>query len=300
MTFEQAKYFCTIADERSINKAARLLNVSQPRLSHSMQTMEAELGFQIFYRSSMDSSLTPKGQELYQICRRMLQDYGLAKALSSGSRLRSLHLVAGSMQIFVEAFAEFVSHYQDTEILDFTINQKPVTEIRDLVFLGQYHMGVTVIKEGSEDQFFRELKNMNMRYSVLQDVSVILTLRRDHPLLLQESFDFSSLIQYPYVDYRQTLISSFYRGDAAGWIDSKRVILVDDRDVRHKIVSRTNAFGIGAKISQKTLDSYGLVALPLNFPKFRVVALWRNDMELSDEMHEYIQILKSLLDELNE
>ena len=54
MTFEQAKYFCTIADERSINKAARLLNVSQPRLSHSMQTMEAELGFQIFYRSSID------------------------------------------------------------------------------------------------------------------------------------------------------------------------------------------------------------------------------------------------------
>ena len=102
MTFEQAKYFCTIADEKSINKAARLLNVSQPRLSHSMQTMEAELGFQIFYRSSMGSSLTPKGQELYQICRRMLQDYGLAQALSSGSRLRSLHLVAGSMQIFVK------------------------------------------------------------------------------------------------------------------------------------------------------------------------------------------------------
>ena len=89
MTFEQAKYFCTIADERSINKAAKLLNVSQPRLSHSMQAMEAELGFQIFYRSSMGSSLTPKGQELYQICRRMLQDYGLAKALSSGSRVTS-------------------------------------------------------------------------------------------------------------------------------------------------------------------------------------------------------------------
>lgn len=136
MTFEQAKYFCTIADERSINKAARLLNVSQPRLSHSMQTMEAELGFQIFYRSSMGSSLTPKGQELYQICRRMLQDYGLAKALSSGSRLRSLHLAAGSMQIFVEAFAEFVSHYQDTEILDFTINQNPSPKFAILFFWG--------------------------------------------------------------------------------------------------------------------------------------------------------------------
>lgn len=300
MTFDQANYLCTIADEKSINKAAKILNISQPRLSHSIQAMEAELGFQIFYRSSSGSNLTPKGQELYQICRRILQDYHLAKALSNGSTMHSLHLVVGSLQIFVEAFAEFVARHQNEDILDFTIAQKPIHNVRELVYLGQYHMGVTVVKENDAEQFFKELKNMNMHHLILQDISVILTLRRDHPLLQKESFDFSSLINYPYVDYRQTQISSFYRGEAAGWIDQRKAILVDDRDVRHKIVSRTNAFGIGTVLSQNTLDSYGLVGLPLNFPKFRVVVIYRTDMELTGEMREYIQILRNLLKNLKQ
>lgn len=299
MTFEQAHYFCTIADEKSINRAAKQLNISQPRLSHSMQAMEAELGFQIFFRSSSGSSLTPKGQELYQICRRILKDYQMAKALCNGSTLHSLHLIVGSLQIFVEAFAEFVARHQDEDILDFTIAQKPIHKVREMVYLGRYHMGVTVVKEDDADQFFRELKNMNMHYSILQDIGVILTLRRNHPLLQKESFDFSALIRYPYVDYRQTQISSFYRGEAAGWIDQRKAILVDDRDVRHKIASQTNAFGIGTVLPKSTLDSYGLVGLPLNFPKFRVVVIYRSDMELTAEMHEYIHILKQHLNKLN-
>jgi DNA-binding transcriptional LysR family regulator len=59
---QAAKYVYKVFLEKSITKAAGKLFISQPALSAAIARHEKELGFQIFNRSTIPLSLTPKGQ----------------------------------------------------------------------------------------------------------------------------------------------------------------------------------------------------------------------------------------------
>ena len=49
MTFVQLRYILTIAETKSMNKAAELLYVSQPSLTNAVKELEKEIGITIFF-----------------------------------------------------------------------------------------------------------------------------------------------------------------------------------------------------------------------------------------------------------
>ena len=53
MNWNQLQYVITIAEEKSITKAAQKLYISQPSLSLSIQALEKETGIPLFKHSSM-------------------------------------------------------------------------------------------------------------------------------------------------------------------------------------------------------------------------------------------------------
>nr|WP_263314612.1 LysR family transcriptional regulator [Mammaliicoccus sp. Marseille-Q6498] len=55
------KYFCTIADEKSISQAANVLHITQPTLSRQLKELEDELGTALFYREKKQMFLTEAG-----------------------------------------------------------------------------------------------------------------------------------------------------------------------------------------------------------------------------------------------
>ena len=50
MDLLQLRYFCEIAKQESVSKAASILHVSQPSLSKSLSTLERDLGIKLFDR----------------------------------------------------------------------------------------------------------------------------------------------------------------------------------------------------------------------------------------------------------
>ena len=63
MTFVQLRYILTIAETKSMNKAAELLYVSQPSLTNAVKELEKEIGITIFFRSGRGVTLTDDGAE---------------------------------------------------------------------------------------------------------------------------------------------------------------------------------------------------------------------------------------------
>lgn len=56
------KYVVTVAEEKSITKAAKKLYISQPSLSLSIHAIEDALGVELFVRGKNSVTLTPAGQ----------------------------------------------------------------------------------------------------------------------------------------------------------------------------------------------------------------------------------------------
>lgn len=61
MDLRVLNYFLTVAQEKTISKAAEVLHLSQPTLSKQLKDLEEELGVQLFIRGNREISLTEDG-----------------------------------------------------------------------------------------------------------------------------------------------------------------------------------------------------------------------------------------------
>ena len=88
MTLVQLRHFVGLAERRSFVQAAKLLFVTQPALTRSIQALEEELGAPLFDRVGRRIALTPFGQEVLERARRLVSEADALRtahhALSAG------------------------------------------------------------------------------------------------------------------------------------------------------------------------------------------------------------------------
>src|SRR5688572_9707198 len=79
------RYFVTVAEERSITKAAARLRVAQPALSRQLRALEAEIGSPLVERNSRGVMLTDAGVAFAEEAQRIL---AAVEAAVSAARAR--------------------------------------------------------------------------------------------------------------------------------------------------------------------------------------------------------------------
>lgn len=75
MTSKELIYVKTVADEKSISRAARKLFMAQPSLSQSIQRIEEALGTALFNRTTGGLTLTFAGERYYHMASQILKMY---------------------------------------------------------------------------------------------------------------------------------------------------------------------------------------------------------------------------------
>lgn len=74
MNLEQLRGFVEVAEGGNFTRAAERLHLAQPSLSRQIAALEDELGAELFHRARAGSTLTPAGESLLPLARRMLAD----------------------------------------------------------------------------------------------------------------------------------------------------------------------------------------------------------------------------------
>jgi len=77
---QQLAYFVAVAEARHFTQAAERMRVAQPSLSKQIKALEAELGASLFSRARGNVTLTPAGEALLPLARRMLADAETARS----------------------------------------------------------------------------------------------------------------------------------------------------------------------------------------------------------------------------
>ena len=104
MTLQQLRYAVTIADMKSMNKAASELFVSQPALSNTIHDLEEELQIEIFLRTNRGIVVTTEGEEFLSYARKI---YGCSRTQAEVQRIHAaLFLRSGGVH---QAGAEFLT-----------------------------------------------------------------------------------------------------------------------------------------------------------------------------------------------
>ncbi|MGW0520730.1 LysR family transcriptional regulator [Crossiella sp. NPDC003009] len=79
MNLQQLAYFLAVARTRHFTQAAEAVNVAQPSLSKQIKVLEDELGAPLFSRARGNIALTPAGEALLPLARRILADVDTAR-----------------------------------------------------------------------------------------------------------------------------------------------------------------------------------------------------------------------------
>ena len=74
MEIRQLRYFCVLAEQLHFTRAALLLNVAQPALSHQIKQLEEELGTQLVERTNRRVSLTAAGEVFLARATKILEE----------------------------------------------------------------------------------------------------------------------------------------------------------------------------------------------------------------------------------
>ena len=89
MTTRELLYIKTIADEKSMTRAAQKLFVTQPSLSHCVTNIEEQLGVRLFTRTSSGLLLTYAGEKYYRMACEVLRVYASFESEISEERTLS-------------------------------------------------------------------------------------------------------------------------------------------------------------------------------------------------------------------
>jgi DNA-binding transcriptional LysR family regulator len=87
MQLQQLRYVVAVAETRNFTRAAELVHVAQPSLSKQVRALERELGAALFSRARGNITLTPAGETLLPLARRVIADVDTARV--------QVHEVAG-------------------------------------------------------------------------------------------------------------------------------------------------------------------------------------------------------------
>lgn len=79
----QIRAFVEVARQGSIRGASRMLNMSQPALSKSIQELEEGLAAQLFFRRSKGVTLTDAGESFYQHASLILEELRAAQKFAN-------------------------------------------------------------------------------------------------------------------------------------------------------------------------------------------------------------------------
>lgn len=178
--------FLAVAELGSFNKAAALLNMSQPALSRRIQALEASIGAPLLERTTRRVAPSAVGAALQPMIRRLLDELeeqllGLSAVGGKQQGQVTLACVPTAAFYFLpQAIERFAQQYPNIRfrILDLSANHA-----LDAVARGEAEFGVNLTG----------VSHPELSFTPLVDDPFVLACRRDHPLARRKKIDWSDL-----------------------------------------------------------------------------------------------------------
>ncbi len=268
MRIEQLEHVLAINEERSINKAAEKLFISQPNLSLSLKNLEDELGYRIFERSRQGVCPTDNGMEFLSLAKGTVEHFKACKELSGligdgAQKAVAPFRVACQYLHFPErVFLSMVRERQE-ERVQFSYNNAPFEQVLSMVSKREADLGLVAFTKGDKKILLKMISGNGLKYKRLADASVVVLVGPQNPLFASESEQVRAhdLYKWASVSYPNAYYSfgSGYR--LRQFLDSKKSIEVSDWSMIYDTVSKTSAIAIAALIEGMDFSRQDLRAL---------------------------------------
>ena len=287
MNFSHLEYAMTVAECRSINKAAQRLLVSQPYLSGVLKNLEEELGCQLFKRSHNGILLTEKGIKFMDSARIILCEYEKFKQLSwdeaEQPMVISSYFVSNIMRLFLEFKKQSAKQFPDR-----LGNQ----EVLESVAAGRTRLGFILCAVEKKEKYLRLARDFHCSCEELMtSIPLYVMVSREHPLYKKTSVSIKELFDYPYVHFNDVSAISYLK--LVGLADHPNRLEVDNRGQFFDAI-REGQY-ISLSVRGKTPDGRGFCFVPISDKNLylNLYFVTQTDYRPNKREREFIRFLRN-------
>lgn len=291
------RYFVEVAEQRSINKAAEVLYVTQPSLSRAIRSLEGEAGQALFVRNNHGVVLTPYGENLYHYAK------SIVSQLDAIEKLRFVKDAPAYSKLSV-AMARLV--LQDDLMLQYsrtltspnailTIQETNVEQAIQLVAALQAELGIVSLSIRQRAIFKKVLQIKDLEAQPIGQSPLYVHLGRDNPLAQRGTFSFEDLRACTYLhlplDYF-THLENLHKLGGIHRSDFTRTITMSNYHAIINMVKRTDAFIFGGKWQVEELARCNIVSVAMTQePELELYWVKRKREQLSGEAQAFLQLI---------
>ena len=193
MSDRRLQVFHTVAAELSFTRAAEMLNMTQPAVTHQIRQLEEELNTRLFDRANNRISLTAAGEAVLTYASRIISLYGeLNESVKSLTGDRSGLVTLGASTTIAEymlpgMLGDFQQEFPDVQIRLRVANTDAVVS---MVADNTIDLGVV---EGQVD-------SQLLRIEECQQDELQVLMPSNHPLTKETSITPSQLVDHPFIN----------------------------------------------------------------------------------------------------
>lgn len=264
MTLTQLNYLITIAETKSLNKAAEQLYVSQPSLTNAIKELEKELGITLFYRSGRGVTLTNDGTEFLLYAKQIYGQYEsvLEKYGKGGSYKKKFGVSTQHYSFAVKAFVDMAKEF-DMSKYEFALRETKTIEVISDVNTMKSEIGILYLSDFNRKAIEKLLKSYDLAFHHLVDCQAYVYIWKDHPLAKEASISFAQLDGYPCLSFEQGDNSSFYFAEEIlSTNEYSQVIKANDRATMLNLMVGLNGYTLCSGIICEELNGNDFVAVP--------------------------------------
>ena len=266
MTLTQIHYVITIAETKSMNKAAELLYVAQPSLTNAIKELEKELGITLFFRSGKGVTLTNDGAEFLLHARQIYGEYEnvMEKYGKNGNYKKKFGVSTQHYSFAVKAFVDMAKEF-DMSKYEFAIRETRTAEVISDVSTLKSEIGVLYLSDYNRKAIQKLLKTANLEFHHLIECQAYVYLWKHHPLAGEASISFEQLEGYPCLSFEQGDNSSFYLAEEIlSTNEYSQVIKANDRATMLNMMVGLNGYTLCSGIICEELNGSDYCAVPFH------------------------------------
>lgn len=167
------------ADVGSFSKAAEVLYTTQSNISKGIQSLEKEVGAELFYRQTKGIVLTSKGKHVYKYACRILEDISALTDVSTKEEETWVHISMNPSSWMAKRFVEFYNLHEHDN-LHWQVMTASVKNIMDRVRDYKDELGFIYVTESQKASFTYALTRHRLEFVPLLKSEAMLYLGRKH------------------------------------------------------------------------------------------------------------------------
>lgn len=192
MNDRQLNYFLVIAEEKNLGRAAAKLPLSLSALSRQMQSLEEELGAELFHRTGSGLELTRPGEILLTHARTLRAQFELTRreVQGAGDKILGKMDVGGFGAVSLIYIPQILKAFNDCH-----------PDVEAVVHTGPATLQIDYLREGRTLAYFDRIHRTppGCAAELAFHDNIVLAMPEDHPLAAKAEIPFEDLRDQPII-----------------------------------------------------------------------------------------------------